>query len=452
MEQKFNKFSELKLSWPIFVSSLLGISLGYVDTIVLTHYSEEAVAAIGNANSIMSLLTLAFTVVSSATGILTAQYLGAKRTDKLNQVYTVSMMFNLVLSLAVGAVLVIFNQGLLRLLQTPQSLMADASTYIKIVGSMIFAHSIFSTFDQIFRSNGKTKIGMLLAFAMSIINLVGDYAVIYGPLKVYDFGVAGVATVTVFSRLVMVVVAIIYFKYKIEGSINLKCLRPFPTDVLKQLLKLGVPTAGENISYTFSQTVIVSIVNVIATASVMGTAVINTRTYCNMICMLAYIMTMSLGIGTQIVVGHSVGAKDYDYAYKRVMKMLSIAMVISMSLAVLNFFVSDFTLGWFTDNPAILTLGKKVMFVAIFLEIGRTINLVIINSMKAAGDVKFPTIIGIISMWGFAVLMSYVFGVLLGWGLVGVWIAMALDEIFRGIVVLIRWKKGSWRNKRVIED
>lgn len=449
---KFNKFSELKLAWPIFISSILSMSLGYVDTYMLTGYSEEAVAAISNANSVMSMLTLAFTVVSSATGILTAQYLGAKRTDKLNQVYTVSMLFNFCLSLFVGTLLVVFNKNFLAFLNTPESLVKDASTYIIIVGSMIFAHSIFSTFDQIFRSNGKTKIGMVLAFAMSIINIIGDYSVVYGPLKQYNFGVAGVAVATVLSRLAMVIVAIIYFKCKIEGKISFKFLKPFPINILKQLLKLGIPTAGEKISYTFSQTVIMSIVNTIAVASAMGTAVINTRAYCDMICMVAYVFTMSLGIGTEIVVGHSVGAKNYDYAYKRVLKMLSVGMVISMSLAVVNFFISDYTLGLFTNNIEILKLGKKVMFVAMFLELGRTVNLIVINAMKASGDVKFPTTIGIISMWGIAVLMAYVLGVVFGLGLVGVWIAMAMDEIFRGIIVLIRWKKGTWKNKRIVED
>lgn len=452
MERNFNRFSELKFAWPVFISSILSMALGYVDTIMLTGYSEDAVAAIGNANSVMSLLTLAFTVIASATGILTAQYLGAHRKDKLNQVYTVSVVFNLVLSVFVGAVLLLFNKQFLALLNTPSSLVDDASIYIKIVGSTIFAHSIFDTFGAIFRSNGKTKIGMVLAFAMNIINVIGDYMVVYGPLKRFNLEVAGVATVTAFSRIVMVVVAIVYFKYKIEGSIKLDFLKPFPKDVLKNLLKIGIPTAGENISYTLSQAVVVSIVNVIAINSVMGNAVINTRTYCNMICMLAYIMTVSLGIGTQIVVGHSVGAKDYNYAYIRVRKILRVAMAISMTLAVVNFFISDFTLDLFTSNPDVIQLGKKIMFIAIFLEIGRTVNLVVISSMKAAGDVKFPTAIGIISMWSLAVGMAYVLGIWCNLGLVGVWIALALDEIFRGIVVYIRWLKGTWKNRCVVED
>ena len=90
------------------------------------------------------------------------------------------------------------------------------------------------------------------------------------------------------------------------------------------------------------------------------------------------------------------------------------------------------------------------MLIAVFLEFGRTTNIVIINSMKASGDVKFPTMLAIFSMWGLSVLIAYILGIVLGMGLAGVWIGMAADEIFRGIVVFIRWKKGTWRGKRVV--
>ena len=156
----------LELSWPIFVSAFLGIMLGNVDTAMLSQYNENAVGSVGNANTILGFLTLTFTIVSSATGILTAQYLGAKITSKLNQVYTVSMLFNLVLSVFISLILYFLNEPIMALLQVPPEIQPDASIYMQIVGGLIFAQSIFSTFDQIFRNNGKTKIGMVLLCAV----------------------------------------------------------------------------------------------------------------------------------------------------------------------------------------------------------------------------------------------------------------------------------------------
>lgn len=434
----------LKLSLPIFVSSILSMAVGYVDTAMLSGYNENSVGAIGNANTVLSFITLAFTIVSSATGILTSQYSGARKRESLNQVYTVSLLINLILSVIVSLILFIFHRQFLNLLNVPVEMQGDAASYIQIVGGFIFTQSIFSTFDQIFRCNGKTKIGMVLALCMNLINIGGNYCVLFGPLKYLGLGASGVAYSTALSRIVVLILSAFYFKFRIDGKISIQYLRPFPLKILKQLLSLGIPTAGENISYNLSQIAIAAIINT------MGIVAINTRIYCNMLCTVAYVFSYSLSLGTQIVVGHNVGAKDYDTAYKKVLNILKISLVIALSLAVLNCIFSRFTLTLFSDNSDVIALGQTIMLISVFLEIGRTTNIVIIGSMKASGDVKFPTIMGICSMWGISVLFAFVLGISLNMGLIGVWIAMAGDEIFRGIVVFIRWMRGSWRGKSVV--
>ena len=434
----------LKLSLPIFVSSILSMAVGYVDTAMLSGYNENSVGAIGNANTVLSFITLAFTIVSSATGILTSQYSGARKRESLNQVYTVSLLINLILSVIVSLILFIFHRQFLNLLNVPVEMQGDAASYIQIVGGFIFTQSIFSTFDQIFRCNGKTKIGMVLALCMTLINIGGNYCVLFGPLKYLGLGASGVAYSTALSRIVVLILSAFYFKFRIDGKISIQYLRPFPLKILKQLLSLGIPTAGENISYNLSQIAIAAIINT------MGIVAINTRIYCSMLCTVAYVFSYSLSLGTQIVVGHNVGAKDYDTAYKKVLNILKISLVIALSLAVLNCIFSRFTLTLFSDNSDVIALGQTIMLISVFLEIGRTTNIVIIGSMKASGDVKFPTIMGICSMWGISVLFAFVLGISLNMGLIGVWIAMAGDEIFRGIVVFIRWMRGSWRGKTVV--
>lgn len=436
--------SVLSLAWPIFFQSLLGVALGYVDTIMLSNYSETAVGAIGNANSIIGFLALAFTVISSATGIMVSQYLGAGKKEEMNRIYTVALSFNLVLSGIISLVVFLFSNPLLCVMQVPNEMMSDADMYMKIVGGTIFTQALINAFSQIFSSHGKTVFGMVIAFGMNITNIIGNFLFLYGPLHSLGLGASGVAISTSVSRILAVIAAIIYFYSVIKGKMGIKYLKPFPYNILKQLLRLGIPTAGENISYNFSQLVITAFVNT------MGIVAINTKIYATMLSMLTYMIAFSAAIATQIIVGHSVGAGDYDFAYKKVLKTLRFGLIVSISIAVLNWLAAPFTFSLFSDDPKVAELGATVMLIAVFLEFGRTTNIVIINSMKAAGDVKFPTMIAIFSMWGLSVLIAYLLGVVLGMGLVGVWIGMAADEIFRGIVVFIRWIKGSWRGKRVV--
>ena len=434
------------LSWPIFCQMLLAMGIGYVDQLMLSRYSESAPGAVGNACQILGFLTLAFTIISSASGVIISQYLGAGLKDKMSRIYTLSVWFNLVISVIISLIVFIGGKYILTLMKVPAELLPEASGYLKILGGFVFVEALFDAFAQIFRSNGRTQIGMVVSLLINVLNIAGNYCFLYGPLSFLNLGVKGVAISSVFSKIIALIVVIFYFRKHIEGTVSIKYIRPFPKNDFKKLIKLGVPTAGENISYNVSQLVILAIINS------MGTVAINTKIFANILCGFTYLYSVSVAVGTQIIVGHEVGAGDYDDAYKRVIKTLVPAIFVSQCMAWINYFASGFTYGLFAKNADVIGLGHKIMFIAIFLELGRTTNLVVINSMRASGDVKFPTMLGIISMWGISVAFAFIFGKVLGMGLVGVWIAMALDEIVRGVVVIIRWIRGGWRGKSVVMD
>lgn len=444
--------SVVKLAWPIFVQALLSMCLGYADTLMLSGYTQTAVGAIGNANQVLGFLTLAFTIISSASGVVVSQYLGAGKKDKIGQIYTVCIAFNLVLSLVISLVVFFGCHALLSLLNTPEEMMEDAQNYMRIVGGFIFTQAVLDTFSRIFQSNGKTVFGMIISLGMNVLNVGGNYMFLYGPLKTLGLGASGVAVSTTVSRSAGLIAAFVLFSLFIDGNISVKYLKPFPTDVLKTLLRLGIPTAGESISYNISQLFVTSFVNTL------GIVAINTKIYANILSNFAYLYSISVAMATTIIVGHAVGAGNYDFAYKRVNKTMRGALVVSVCIACVNYLISPVTFGLFTNNPdtvnmqaQIVELGRQVMFIAIFLEMGRTSNLVIINSLKASGDVKFPTYLGIVSMWGCSVVCGYILGIVCGLGLKGIWIALAADEIIRGVVVAIRWRRGTWRGKSVVE-
>ena len=406
----------IKLAWPIFLQLLLGISLGYVDTIMLSNYNETAVGAIGNANQVLGFLTLAFNIISSATGIIVSQYLGAgKKKEKMNMIYTVALSFNLVLSIVISFVVFIFSRNLLEAMQVPAAMLDESDMYMRIVGGTIFTQALINAFNSIFCKQRQNR----FRYDYRSWNEHYQYLrkcsfLLYGPLQVLGLGASGAAVSTCGSRVIAVIASVIYFYTVIKGKFSLKYLRPFPYDVLKSLLKLGIPTAGENISYDCSQLFLQAFINT------MGIVAINAKIYANMLSMFTYMIALAAANATQIIVGHSVGAHDYDFAYRRVLKTLRFGMIISISVAIVNWLISPFTLGLFTGDKAVIALGSSVMFIAIILEFGRTTNLVIINSMKAAGDVKFPTALAIFSMWLLSVGLGWLLGIYFGMGLTGI--------------------------------
>lgn len=444
--QTINKHTSLfLLTWPIFVELFLQMLIGNVDQFMISRYSENAVAAIGNVNQIMNLLTITFSIISMATTIMVSQYLGSQNKDEVSKLYSLAVFCNLAFSVVIGGIILGSNEWMFKVMQLPQELYQDAKIYISIVGGFVFLQAVFMTYGAIFRSNGLMKQTMFISMAINIINVVGNIIFLTGLFGLPELGVTGVALSSVISRFIGVVLVIRLFIKKIQVTVSLKYLRPFPTDLFKQLMKIGLPSAGESISYNVAQMWILTCVNR------MGTYVVTTRVYANMLAWFSFIYSSALSSATQIIVGHLVGAGEEDDAEEVINKTLLPTIGITLVASIAIYFASDIILGMFTDDPMIIELGKKIMFIEIFLEAGRTVNLIIIRALQAAGDIKFPVTLGICSMWGIAGLFAYILGLELGLGLVGVWIAMAADECFRAVCVYIRWKKGKWRGRAFVK-
>ncbi|MDE5897767.1 MAG: MATE family efflux transporter, partial [Treponemataceae bacterium] len=388
MAQNIRNYSIARLAWPIFLQMLLSLCLGYADTAMVSRYSDTAVGAIGNASQLLGFLMLAFTIISSATGVVVAQYLGAGQDSQMNRIYTVALSFNLALSVLLCAAVAAFCRPLLALLNVPAVMRDEAAAYMRIVGCFLSANALISVFFQIFNCNGKTYLGTILVFSMNVMNIIGNYVFLYGPLSFLGLGTTGVAISTSASSVIGVVTAYICFRTVIGGRISVRLLAPFPRGILAKLVRLGIPTAGENISYNISQICITTFANLL------GPTAITTKIYCAILCGFSMVYSNSVAGATAIITGHSVGGGDDDFAARRVMKSLASAAAVSLCLAALNWRLSRHTLRLFTDNAGILALGSRVMFIAIFLELGRTLNLVVIQSMRAAGDVVFPTALG----------------------------------------------------------
>ena len=440
------KTSMFVLAGPIFAELLLNILLSNVDTVMLSNYSQNAVGAVGNANQTMFLFILLFNVIAGATGVVVAQFLGAKRTDNMNSIYSLAVIFNLILGALVSSVALFTADDLMGMLKVHELQMADAVKYMKIVGGFLFLQAGYNVMVQILRCHGYTRVGMYISLAVNGINIVGNWMFLYGPLKYLNLGVSGVAISTVTARVIALTVAlIIFYRLKI-GKISFKALNPFPTKILIKMLQIGVPSAGENMAYSFYQLVLLSFINP------MGANAANAKVFVNTLMSFSVVFANAMAQATQIVTGHLVGAGREDAADKRVMKTLWTSLPVAVGIAIINVLICPVTLKLFNCDAETLVLVRQVLMVGVVIEIGRTLNLVLISSMKAAGDVLFPVVVGLIVMWGVGISVGYSCGNLLQLGVAGVFMGTAADECLRGIIALIRWKKGYWKGKAVVKQ
>ena len=445
IKEKYDNKTIFMMSLPIFVELLLQLLVGNIDQFMISKYSQEAVAAIGNGNQIMNIVIVVLNVMSVSTTILISQYLGAKNKSKGSEVSTASLLISSIFSIVITVLVILFNKQLFMWLKVPNEILAETSRYTVIIASFVLVQGIYMTINSILRSYALMKEVMYVSILMNMINIIGNAILINGLFKAPRLGIVGAAISTNFSKCIGLIAVTIILIKKVDIKISLKYLKPFPIDTIKKLLFIGLPSGGESLSYNLSQMIILKVVNIF------GTSVIATRVYGNMLANVCYVYSLAIGQATQVVIGYLIGAGREDEVENRVWSVSVISLVVSLAVTILIYFNSDAVFGIFSKDPVVLALGKKIIFIEIFLEIGRTINIVMTKCLIAAGDVYYPVLTTLTFSWVVAVGGSYILGVKLGLGLQGVWLAMMMDELIRAVIFAIRFKSCKWKNKSMIE-
>jgi putative MATE family efflux protein len=430
---------------PVFIEIALVMLLGAVDTVMLSRYSDNSVAAVGLDNQLISLVFLVYQFFSMGAAILCAQYIGAGLRKQLIQVVGIALVVNLLLGLTVSALLYFFAEELLVLMGLRPELMGDGVIYLRLTGALSFFQALSLTFSASLRSADKVVWPMAVTGLVNVLNIVGNYALIFGHWGFPQLGVEGAAISTSVCRAVsMLILAIVHFRVHIP-SFPLHYFRPMPWHELKNLMKIGIPAMSENISYSLSQVVITYFINQISNEALAA------RTYCANMIMFVYLFCISITQGGDILVGHLVGQWRHQAAYVLGNYFFRWSLIITLTGSVLLAIAGPSILDAFTDNEEIIRMGVWVLVVDVFLELGRTSNIFAGSTLRATGDTVYPFVVGVIFQWSVAVGLSYFIGIPLGYGLVGMWVGFALDENIRGVILLRRWRSGKWRTKGFVK-
>ena len=439
------KISLISLAIPIFFEITLFVALGFFDIYFLGQVSDSAAGAAGAANQIISIAAILFSVISAGTGVLISQFIGAKEREEVHKTVVVSYVIITMIGVVTSLFLIVFSEPLLKIIGIGPTLMAHGKIYLQIVGSFMIFQALLNVGTVTMRSHGYAKETLFITALMNVINIVGDAILIFGLFGFPQMGAAGVAIATSLSRTVAAFISLIFVLRRITPYSKFRYIKHFPSYILKKLLKIGLPSAMESLSYNASQLVITSII-----LYNLGETMYVARTYVWTIASLGFTFSIAIGQANQMLLGRYIGEKDFEKADKECMKNLKIALVFATFIGAFFLIFGEQLMGIFTDNPEIIAAGTTVLIIQALLEPGRTFNIVVINGLRGAGDVNYPVVMAVIFMWGAAVLGGFVFAVPLGLGLIGIWIGMFLDEWIRGILMLRRWRSKKWIEKSLV--
>lgn len=429
------------LTLPILIETLLIMTLGAVDTFMLSRHSDASVAAVGLANQMISFCFIIFEVINLGTSVLCSQYLGARLRERMETVVGVSIVVNLIMGVAVSAGLCFYAPEILTALGLHGEMLAEGVGYMEIVGAFAFFQALQLTLSAVLRSNNKAVYPMMVILVVNCLNIFGNYALIFGKFGAPALGVQGAAISTATCRMVaMVVLAVIVFRTTVR-RFPTHIFRKWPREEFSNLMKIGLPSAGEQFSYSCSQLVIAYFI------TSLGMEALAARTYCVNIIMYVYLFSIAISHAGAISIGHLVGAGHGEGAYVMGKYVMRVALVWTLIFSVTIALLGTNIMTTLTENPQIVALGVAILWIDVALEIGRPINILFVNALQAAGDVNYPFYVGLVWMWSVAVVCAYLFGITFGFGILGMWWMFALDENIRGYVFIRRWNSRKWQNK-----
>ena len=430
-----------QLSVPICLETLFYMLSGMVDTLMLSSVSDQAVGAVGTANTYIGVFIVMFGIISSGMVAVMSQNIGAGRPGIAYQARQLGMIFNAVIGILMSAVLAVFSGGILRMVSIAPALFEPAETYLKIVGGTCFLNALIPIFSSYLRVFGYTKHSLIGTIVGNILNIILNSVFLY----VFHRGVMGVAVATVISRIVNLIIVAIMGAVLIKAKQNPE--RISPQKILAQIVKIGFPSALETALYNVAMTFIVRFMNQMDANGMNVTA----RSYAMQIADFSYCAGAALAQANAIMTGWRIGAKELEECDRGTRKAVIYGLVTATCFSVTFALSGRFIVHIFTDNTQMISLVVKLLIIDIFLEFGRVTNLVYSQALKTSGDALFPVIMGAIFMYLFAVGGTYFLGIHMGLLAVGAYIAMAGDECARAVGMVLRWKSGKWKSKSLVE-
>ncbi|TWE04901.1 putative MATE family efflux protein [Neobacillus bataviensis] len=264
---KYQEQSLFSISWPLFIELSLHVGIGIIATFMLGHYSDSAAAGVGVANQLLNIFILVFNVTSIGGTVLISQNLGAGRLKDARQLGRTVFGLNVWFGIFVSFIVFFFGEQLLQLFDIHGKVYDYGLTFLRICGISLFFESISLALSAILRSHGYTKESMFVTMMMDFISIGGNILAITGIFGLPITGVTGVAWAIVAAR-AFAVCALIYLVYnRLALKLEIKDVMTAKKEDIKGLLAIGIPSAGENLSYQFSQLIITSFVVSMGTAS-----------------------------------------------------------------------------------------------------------------------------------------------------------------------------------------
>lgn len=431
--------SLFSISWPIFIDILLHFATMLINMLMAGMVSVEAVAELTVGTQVFNLGMILFNFFNIGVCVVCAQALGNGNKSMARRVIHMGLGLNLIWGSVVSLGIFFSADLIVALMQVPAGIALSSQYYMMIIALGLLPEALCLCCAQILRAYGCTKDSMYVSVLINVVTVLGNCMFLFGFLGAPVLGVTGVAISTAAARFIAVFLLLYLVILRTRVRIVPCFMFVFKKKILLHMLDIGLPGAGENLSWHLQYMCMTAVV------ASLGAVPLAAHGIYQQLCMIMVIFSTSLGMGTEIIIAHYAGAMKLLCAYRQLLRSVKIGFFITASIAItIPLGTGKLFFSFFTDNYEVLQLVAPIFLLSVLMEPGRIFNVIIINSLRAVGDTRFPVIMAVISMWGISVMVGMTLGLHFGLGLLGVWIGFCCDEWARGIAMFLRWISRAW--------
>lgn len=429
---------------PLFLEQLLVMLVGLADTLIVSYAGEAAVSGVSLVNQFNTIFIYLFTALASGGAVVISQYIGRRAAEDAGEAASQLLSFSSAFSVLIGVLVLLGNERILSGLfgKVETDVMDACILYLRISAYSYPALAIYNAGAALFRSIGRTSVTMYLSIASNIINVIGNVIGVF----VLKAGVAGVAYPSLIARAFSAVV-ITWLCFRKQNPVVYRCKWIFRWNgsLMKSILNIAVPNGLENGIFQLVKVALSSIVAMFGTYQIAANGVAQS------IWSLAALAGVSMGPVFITVIGQCMGNGDTQAADDYFRKLTRITLLISSAWNLLIFLLTPAFLGLYALEPETKQLVIWLVLIHnLFNAVAFPFSGALSNGLRAAGDVKFTMYVSVISTLAVRLLLSWLLGIGLQMGVIGIAIAMVCDWVVRATIFFWRQRSGKWKTFRVI--
>lgn len=436
----------MNMAWPAIIESFFVAFAGLVDSLMVSALGSDAVAAVGLTTQPKFIGLSLFFAVNVAVSALVARRRGEGKPLEANRLLLTSLIFIVISAIVLSILSVMLAGPIISLCGSTVETHDDAVTYFSIImGGMIF-NCLQMGINSAQRGAGNTKITMRTNVTSNTVNIILNYLLIEGHFGFPAWGIAGAALATVLGTVVSCIMSILSI-LKPDGFISVPYIlrnKIVPTmSSFISLVKVGYSVFLENllmrIGFMITALMAANQGNAAMAAHQVGMNVMG--------------LSFSFGDGLQstavALIGRSLGSNDENQAKRYGRTCQVIGFSISAILVLVYYFGAHRLMSLFFREEQIIQIGVQIMHVIIFVVIFQICQVIYMGCLRGAGDTFYTAMASMISVTIIRTAVSYFFGYIMGWGIIGIWLGVLGDQISRFLLVSIRFKQGKWTKIKI---